>query len=44
MKQMSTYFSPPFQDAEYTGFFNGPAIATDGERDSTAANPDNCVS
>jgi hypothetical protein len=23
---------------------NGPAIVTDGKRDSTAANPDNCVS
>jgi hypothetical protein len=30
-------------ETDCTGFSNGSAIATDGERDSTAAKPDNCV-
>lgn len=33
----------PSQDADYTGFSNGPAISTDGERDNTGANPHSCV-
>jgi len=43
IKRLSTYFFSPSQDADRTGFSNGPAIATDGERDSTAANPGNRV-
>jgi hypothetical protein len=37
-------FFSRFYDVDCTGFSNAPAIFTDGERDSSAANPDNCVS